>query len=325
MKSPSKKRYVLALKSLFESRKINCERIVCKSVDIARLIPKPENMVRFLKDFFISINDEIERIDIYCTRYNSKKLPYITVYGEDRPERKKPVEFIRMISNGYPHVCAWRYLSHFSETECKIYLDYFESDRTPAMDFLSNFPLNVLYKGDSCNCLLSASDLFIRLTTLLLKNENADFNWRGLKVLHSTFPWNDKTSANTLGGQTFILKNVTPYSREAIDLSPYIKHPIVFIPHESPGGLKAKEEQKLLESMPIYTKLLNFLFYIDGNFKFFSPVNDVRLIKKGDYMLVMGKRGEEIFRYLVKGGAPIVKITLDEITDQIQKFKKGVH
>jgi len=167
-----KETYVSTLRSLFNAKNIDCERFVCKSADIAKFIPNPNSMLDFLQEFFTTINDEIDRIDIYCTRYNSKKLPYITVFGEDRPERKKPVEFIRMISNGYPHVCAWRYLSHFSKNVYIVYLDHFESYRTKAMDFLFNFPnIKVLYKGDSCNCLLSTADLFIRLTTLLLKKE----------------------------------------------------------------------------------------------------------------------------------------------------------
>jgi len=314
--------YVSALKSLFSKRKINCERLVCKSAEIARFIPDTNNMLVFLQEFFDYINSEIERIDIYCTRFNSKKLPYITIFGEDRPERKKPVEFIRMISSGYPHICAWKYLSSFNKTKCTVYLDHFETYRTPAMDYLFKFPnISVLYKGDSCNCLISTADLFIRLTVLLLKKRKAHFNWKGLKNLHSSFAWKDKISANTLGGQTFILKNITPYTRQLVDLSQFIKHPVVFIPHENPGGLKAKEEQRLFENMPIYTMLLNFLFYVDGSFKFLDPIKDSRLIKDGDYILVMGKRGEELFEYIRHGGYNISKITLKDIEHQLQELE----
>lgn len=317
------KKYIEVLKSLFESTGVACDRLVCKSVDIAKFIQTSENMIRFLESFFDGINDEIERIDIYCTRFNSEKIPNITIYGSDRPEHKKPIEFIRKIANGYPHICAWKYLSYFGDKDCVVYLDHFESDRTPAWDFLSNFSnIRVIYKGDSCNSLLSSSDLFIRLTTLLLKKNRAGFNWRGLKEIHSSYSWGTKTSANTLGGQTYILKNMAPFSRKAIDLSSFINHPIVFIPHESPGGMISKEEQRLFENMPIYEKLLNFLFHINGSFKYFSPMDDVRLIQEGDYILIMSERSESLLKYLNAGGVTIKRITLKEIEAKLKKYKK---
>jgi len=281
-------------------------------------------MIAFLEAFFNSINDKIERIDIYCTRFNSAKIPTITIYGADRPEYKKPVEFIRKIANGYPHVCAWRYLTHFGEHENMTYLDHFESDQTPAWDFLSNFPnIKVLYKGDSCNCLLSSADLFIRLTILLLKRSQAGFNWRGLKRVHSYYSWGTKTSANTLGGQTYILKNITPYLRTPIDLSIFLNHPIVFVPHESPSGMMSREEQRLFENMPIYNKLLNYLFYVGGSFKYFNPIDDVKLVQEGDLMLIMGKQGESLLEYLKAGGVTLNKISLEEIETKLKEFEEG--
>lgn len=318
-----KEKYIAVLKSLLNSTGVSYDRLVCKSADIARFVRSSESMIQFLEAFFSNINDEIERIDIYCTRFNTAKIPSITIYGADRPEHKKPVEFIRKIANGYPHVCAWKYLSHFGDKDRIIYLDHFESDQTPAWDFLSNFPnIKVVYKGDSCNCLLSSADLLIRLTVLLLKKSRAGFNWRGLKALHSSYSWGTKTSANTLGGQTYILKNITPYSRTPIDLSTFINHPIVFIPHESPSGMMAKEEQRLFENMPIYSKLLNFLFYIDGSFKYFNPIDDIKLVQQGDYMLVMGKQSESLLEYLKAGGVTINKITLEEIEAKLKEYKK---
>jgi hypothetical protein len=156
-----------------------------------------------------------------------------------------------------------------------------------------------------------------------LKKGRAGFNWRGLKELHSSYSWDTKTSANTLGGQIYILKNITPYSRKPIDLSTFINHPIVFIPHESPSGMMSKEEQRLFENMPIYDKLLNFLYYINGSFKYFSPMDDVRLVQEGDYMLVMGKRSENLLEYLEAGGVTIKKITLEEIEAKLKDFEKG--
>jgi len=318
-----KEKYVAVLKSLFDSLGVKCDRLVCKGADIARFVQSADVMIQFLETFFDKINDQIERIDIYCTRFNSAKIPSITIYGADRPEYIKPVRFIRKITSGYPHVCAWRYISYFGDKDTIVYLDNFESDRTPAWDFLSNFPnMKVLYKGDNCNCLLSSADLLIRLTILLLKKSRAGFNWSGLKRLHSSYSSGAKTSANTLGGQTYILKNITPYSREPIHLSSFMNHPIVFVPHESPSGMMSKQEQRLFENMPIYEKLLNFLFYTNGSFKYFSPSDDVKLVHEGDYILVLGKRGEDLLEYLKAGGVTVNKITLEEIETKLKEFEK---
>lgn len=310
------------MRSLVDSNGLNCERMVCKSAEMAKYINDSAEMLLFLEKFFDKIIDEIERIDIYYTRFNSLKIPQITIYGKENPKRIKPVEFVRKIAGVYPHICAWRYLSCFADTEKTFYLDNFESNQTPAWDSLSKIPnLKVLYKGYSCNCLLSSADLFIRLTVLLLKKFNERFNWRGIKELHSPYSWSEKTSTNTLGEQTFILKNMTPYSRKSIDLSTLINHPIVFIPQESPGGWKAKEEQLLFENMPIYSKLLNFLFYINGSFKYFNS-EDVKLVQKGDYILIMGDRGQQMCDYLTAGGVPLIELTLEDVDDKLNEFVK---
>lgn len=56
---------------------------------------------------------------------------------------------------------------------------------------------------------------------------------------------------------------------------------------------------------------------IKGSFKYFAS-NDSKLIQKGDYMLVMGANGEQMFNYLTAGGVPITKITLQDIINQLK-------
>ena len=43
-----KKKYVAVLKSLFNSIGVSCDRLVCKSVDIARFVRSPESMLQFV-------------------------------------------------------------------------------------------------------------------------------------------------------------------------------------------------------------------------------------------------------------------------------------
>lgn len=314
-------KYIETMNNLFEKWNIVCPRLVNKSADLAKFLINVDDMINFLLELFVEIQEEIEEIQIYCTRFNTQKLPQITIFGADKPEYVKPVQFVRLMSNGYPHVCAWSYLTNSNDVESNIYLDKFESYITPAWDHISKNPnLKVFYKGDNCNCLLSSSDLFIRLTTLLLKKNRANFNWKGLMALHKYFDWKQKVTSHTLGGQTKILRNITPYSKKEINLSSFINHPIVFIPQENPADWTSKEERKLFEEMPIYNDLVNYLFHIGGSFKYFTT-KDIKLAEAGDYMLVMGENGDRIFNYLVAGGVPVEKITLKEIQQLNDKNK----
>ena len=82
-----------------------------------------------------------------------------------------------------------------------------------------------------------------------------------------------------------------------------------FHPAEGLAGMEVKDERDMLEELPIFDDLANFLFKTQGSFKFFKPDPDVRIIQKGDYCLVIGPNSEALFKYLKSCGAPLTKIT----------------
>jgi hypothetical protein len=136
--------YRECMRKSLEAKGLKTNRTVLKAYDISRLAPEHEDEV--IIPFFDCLTKEIERIDIYYTRYNPKKLPSVSIFGRDRPTTKNPVEFVRMITNAYPHYCGYWYLNKYSSKEVsKMYLDHFESCHTPAWDSMSQFKDSVLY------------------------------------------------------------------------------------------------------------------------------------------------------------------------------------
>jgi len=299
---------------------IETNRIVLKAYDISRIAPEHEN--DFIIPFFDCLKKEIEKVDIYYTRYNPKKLPTVSIFGKDQPMTKNPVEFVRMIANAYPHYCAYWYLNEYSSDGIdKMYLDHFESRHTPAWDSLSQFKgLSVVYKGGNCNCLISSADLLTRLTVMEVKKRNEDFNAEGLKRIHSDFSWAKKIIVHELGGNTQILKFMAPVSRREIDLTQYIARPIVFIPTESLAGVPTEEERNLFENLPVFDDLSNFLFFSRGSFKYFRPSEDVRIARKGDYFLLLGSNSGRLYAYLKKCGLKLKEMTPEELKEKARKF-----
>jgi len=299
---------------------LRSDRIILKAYDISRLAPEKQNTI--ITSFFSCVEKEVERIDIYYTRFNPKKLPTISIFGEDEPTTKLPVEYIRIIANGYPHICNYHYLSQYSaKTIDKMYVDHFDTFYTPAWESLSKFKnLTVLYKGANCNCLISVADLLLRLTENDVKSKKEDFNKEGLERLHSVYSWAKKVIVHELGGKTEILKFMTPKNRRMVDLTEYLARPLVFVPSESLTGVPTEKERNLFESLPVFDDLSNFLFFIKGSFKYFEPNVDARTARKGDYFLVLGKNSEIVYKYLKRCGLNLAMITPEELKEKISKF-----
>ena len=307
--------YRACMAKAVENLQIKTRRIVLKAYDISKLAPERENEIFF--PLLDCLNAEIERIDIYYTRYNTNKLPSVTIYGKDQPTTKNPVEFLRIISNAYPHYVGYFYLTQYSSKDVnKMFIDHFESCYTPCWESLSHFAgLTVVYKGGNCNCLVSIADILLRITAMQLKEKNEDFRKEGLERIHSVFSWSKKVFVHELGGNTTILRFMTPFNRRPIDLTPFIARPIVFVPTESLAGVPVKEERDLFEDLPVFDDLSNFLFKTKGSFKYFRADADIRLCKDGDYFLVTGENSEKIYAYLKKCGAPLTKISPEELRE----------
>jgi len=308
--------YATCMKSSLDTLGIKTKRVVLKAYDISRLAPEREN--RILMPLLDCLKEEIERIDVYFTRYNPAKNPAISIYGQDQPETKNPVEFLRLITNGYPHNVAYFYLNEYGNKDIeKIYVDHFESCHTPCWEAISHLSnLSVVYKGGNCNCLISVADLLLRVTIVALKERHEYFGRQGFERLYSAFPWSRKVLVHELGGNTAILRFMTPVNRREIDLTQFIARPLVFVPTESLAGVATKEERTLFEDLPIFDDLSNFLFATKGSFKYFRADTDVRLGKSGDYFLVLGENSEKLYQYLKNCGTSLTKITPDELREK---------
>jgi hypothetical protein len=295
---------------------ITTDRKVLKAYDISKLAPEQEDKI--IQPLLDGLNEQIERIDIYYTRYNANKLPSITIYGKDQPTTKKPVEFLRLISNAYPHYVGYFYFNEYTSAKItNMYLDHFESCRTPCWEDLSRFEgLKIIYKGGNCNCLVAVADILLRISIMGLKTRRETFNGEGLARVHSQFTWSKKVCTHELGGSTTILRAMTPINRRQIDLTNHLSRPLVFVPTEGLAGVLVKDERDMFEELPIFDALANFLFRINGTFKYFKPDSDVKIIRRGDYFLVVGPNSETMFKYLKACGATLTMLTPDDLKEK---------
>jgi hypothetical protein len=228
------------------------------------------------------------------------------------------VEFLRLISNAYPHYVGYFYLNEYTSAKISnMYIDHFESCHTPCWDALSHFDgLKIIYKGGNCNCLVAVADVLLRVSIMGLKAKRETFNGEGLARVHSQFSWSKKISTHELGGNTGILRAMTPINRRQIDLTNYLARPLVFVPAEGLAGVLVKDERDMFEELPIFDALANFLFKTHGSFKYFKPDSDVKIMRKGDYFLVVGPNSETMFRYLKNCGATLNKLSPDDLTEK---------
>jgi len=310
-------KYISTLKENLSRYGITCKRLVMSSADIRGYIHNEETFRIFLKEFIDNIIASVEAIKVFHTRYNSKKLPLISVYGKSGIKQIVPVEFIRKIARSYPIICIWRqcYLDKDSLSGI-FHVDGFDTERSPAWDFietnLKKGSLNVIYKGDQCNPIISTADLVVRYIETDIRLNNGQFNDEGISECLSR--WGDKFEQYPLTGQSWALKNMSPYSEGNLDLSKYITHPIVFIPKEQPYELRSEDEIKVFEKLPIYDAIINFLVKIKGTLKHIELPKDMALAKSDvDYLLIMGSRGEELYKYLNSGGLRLKRLDIGEL------------
>jgi hypothetical protein len=308
--------YKACMKTALEKLGIKTRRIVLKAYDISKIVPERESEIIF--PLLDCLNAQIEHIDVYYTRYNASKLPAITIYGKDQPTTKNPVEFLRLISNAYPHNVGYFYLTQYPAKEVeKMYIDHFESCYTPSWESLSHFAgLTVVYKGGNCNCLVSIADILLRVAVMELKKKHEDFRKEGLERVFSIFPWAKKVFIHELGGNTAILRLMTPVNRRPIELTPFIARPLIFVPTENLSGIQIKEERELFEALPVFDDLSNFLFLTKGSFKYFRADADLRIGKDGDYFLVLGENSDKLYAYLKNCGTNLSKITPEQLREK---------
>jgi hypothetical protein len=283
---------------------------VLKSYEILSTLGYPQGPC-FLENFFKLVKELLESITIYYTTIPSTKVPQIKKYGADKTgvELVDPVTFLKDLEPSYPHCCAWRYVKdHPEDAMTPIHMDYFEGELTDAWKQIRTLPnIRVYTAGDECNCYISTADIITKLVDQRLFEKRKTLYKTCIIDCFPDFPCNIR----------FIdqLKFITPISREKLDVSGKLAHPVIFILKEGiyqeiVGSAKEKE---IIASSPLMSKVLDKAYAINGCPRFFDVNKDQKLIEKEDYFLYLGKKGLETAKYLRKLGYDIEIISSREM------------
>lgn len=258
------------------------------------------------------LEPHIEHIDVYCAYY---ARPYISMYGQSTLRRLLPSSFIEKTQNAFPHICAWWYLQRYgsNEPDTVMQIDHFQGEVTPAWRELTenHDEIEVFYSGDECNHLISTADLILKLIEVF-QHGNVD----GRSLLQpirnrcESYIGKKKLWFQNLGGSGYLLKASVPDIPMDIDITPYLKHPIIFI-GENLGSPKIPK--KNLEWSPIYDAVIAKAIEEKGGVKFVRFEEDVLIWDaKKDYFFPLSEDDKRKIQELAKTGHKVPKLLLRE-------------
>ena len=258
----------------------------------------PGRASQFILEFVQRLAKFFNYLHFAYTAFNPQKLPDAWLYPLDPKREKIPITtFVRMIDSGYAHFCGDHYLNR-TGSKLPLRLDSFSFPKTNAWNRLSNYPdLRVYFKGDKCNPAISLADLLLSAI-----DDRTDRLWRENveQTIEQLFP-NTQFKANRIDH----LDDLRPLTREPLDFTPNLAHPIVFLLKE----LGVPGESEILDDSPLMAACCNLALQRDGCTKIFEPTytNDGTLIRKGDVLVYQGPRGREQAK-VVKGSGHDVEI-----------------
>jgi hypothetical protein len=264
--SDFRSKYEQALDDVFSKKGMKRKKCIYKGHHF-RLQAKSDSseMIGYLLD---ELSESISRIDVYCGYY---PMDDISIYGEASGQTIKRLTFLERTQHGYHHVCAWRYIEDFG-TDCRMKLDYFSGEKTPAWDALIKKKPNIelYFNGCECDPLISTADLVLALIDL---HQYGTIS--GLTLLNPI----RKACTNLANSRKLVYHEMKRYLHMAtptvplpMNVSSFIKHPIFFIVWnpEAPR----KRVKPMFEWSPLYNSVVRKALCEEGCFKFISPEED---------------------------------------------------
>jgi len=284
-------RYDKALGEIFRKKKIRRKKFIYKGYHF-RLQTK-ENTTEMICLLLEELIDLISRIDLYCGYYD---LEEISIYGEAFGQKIKRLTFLERNQHSFHHVCAWRYLEDYGSS-CRLKLDHFSGERTPAWENLVKGKSNmeIYFSGCECDPLISLADLVLALiNTHQYGTISSATLFNPITKRCPSFRGSRKLTYHNMKKH---LRMTTPTVPLRMDLTPFIKHPIFFIVWnpEAPR----KRVKPMFEWSPLYNSVVKRAFIEEGCFKFISPEEDhVFWDCKEDKLIAWSKVDEEMIDWI---------------------------
>ena len=300
--------YPKIIAKLKKDYNIDTELMVLKSYRIMSELGKSRG-TDFMDEYFDAVNRYISEFTVYFTTIPSTKIPAVKKYGRDKGgvESMPPVEFLKELSNSYPHCCAWKNLrDNKIENGSLLLLDFFQGEITRAWDELKSFP-HVRIGTDETNPFIATADILTKLVDNRLYVTKGGLNMQDIRACFKQ----REPKVVFLDDLEFIV----PIRRDKIDFRRLLLHPAVFILKE---GIESKTmgeatERNIIELSPAFQKILNFASSRNAYYKFFNAKTDMNLVRDGDYFVYFGENSMKSGIWLKALGYKINVVGINEL------------
>lgn len=278
---------------------IKRERKVYKSYDVAKLFGdnNHEEFLNFLEEFVGKVGSTGIKIHITYSSFNEKLIEKgVKFYGIGKSVKVvKPAEFINKLSQYFPYICIWKILKKKpSINSSQIYMDSFIGEITHAWQEVAALDLNILPRGDQCNCFISTADIICKFIDKFLYKNKLRLHEKDLeKLFEKIFT---EVEIDYCGHPD--LRNIVPVFQRSIPLERYYKRPMAFMLQER----VLNNEKSFIEGSPFWDKVLNFVSSMNSGIKHISYSEDHKNIRNGDFLLYVGEEGKKQAEYLRKLG-----------------------
>jgi len=290
-----KERYDKSIKTISKKYDIENKRKVYSFQYFAKLYGM-DSAIDISKCFLNEIKKNIITTNVYFTNISEIKTPKIFMYCEDGIGVKKPTkEFIKTLIQPYSYICAWKYLNENKNSKSKLFIDNFQAQTTRAWQKIqSNKPI-IYYKGDLCNPVISTADMLAGVIDSEMQNSKFCID-----------SINEIVTKNLgLKGKTYLigspdLSYISPVSRQQIDTSMLLKHPVYYlITEKRPTEMDYYEFRDQFEFSKIFDDIVNIAYENNGSIKLYEASRDYKFFTKDDRIIYYEKNGKEIAESLI--------------------------
>lgn len=277
------KNYNSVISEVFGTNRIPKIREVYSSGTLKGTFDDPAKYEKILVEICTKLSMNIDSIGIYYSYFHGGKPNNVVIFREDRPYiRVEKEDFLNRIEWGYPHLCAWYYVSQGNKPD-KILLDNFGGEITDAWRKLKESKMEIFFRGDEVNHGISTADLFIDFIQLQLRKQGKKLFTNDIQSVLSTVFTPNKISVGFLG--QMYLKYTSPVSRFKMRTNDYVKHPVVFVSKDPEVSIKSIEDSEIMHDIVSYAIKNN------ASLKFFENDKDQKLLVNGDIILALGDGG----------------------------------
>lgn len=306
------KLYANTIVDLFEKFSLEGNKDVYSSTDISgKFGPNREEFLIFLESFVTMIsNDSSVRMNVVYTTLSTSELPQgVMLYGRGRyPRQYVPVpNFLSILSQYYPYICAWIICQRAHFRGRLILLDNMQGEITNAWnELVSNHTILVYPSGDLCSIPISASDLCVRYIDEKLFDIRSGLRRESLEKIITESSIDAIT--HYVGHDE--LDDIRPIEKRPIPLERYYVRPMIYILKER---IIEREVEYIRSRKDLMENIEKYAWSVKGGLKFIDYSQDYRLLRDGDHVICLGPRGKEQAEYLNNLGWNLNVLTLDEL------------